>query len=622
MKRVTRFLCTLFLLFVALPAAGAQEPRSLDIYFLDMMGGASTLIVTPLGESVLIDTGSLRPEHRDADRILRACEDAKLKQIDYLITTHFHSDHFGALQEVSQRIPIKRFLDKGSYAPAEDGDSRWSKGLYERYEQATKGNVTTIRAGDDIPLKSDPIGRFPVVRLHCVAAQKKVEGFDGDVDAPVEGCTMAKPDGTDNARSIALLLTYGPFKFFAGGDITLNVEHHLAHPINRIGKVDLYQVTHHGLDLSNNTLLLKALDPTVAVAMNGPRKGIQPRTFQDLTALPNLKALYQIHHNTEHDGQYNTKPEFIANRKDNPDGGEFIKASVDMDKGIFTVQVSQDNARRVFQIPLLPPDLSHSTRIEIEWHQSLLDTLCLLQEPADLLNRSEAEYLESLRPVLIEDHKRIAILARDLMSGHYRGATKGGVIAIKPSASVFYLGDDGRRRSFLAYPGLVVADGHMFKYESGLLSLWGLVPREDTPEMRPYVLRTECANTLSSLHGFFFGLQLEKEEYPKPTQWCDAIVQDSLVDGNVAGKEEAEKQLQCPAAGEGRCHYAMNALCTLGSATETVLLFETKAGWNQHGGPDLFTLDNHAPKGGCVLLNDGTVKFIRTPEELKQLCWE
>ncbi len=348
MKWMALFLCMLFVLFAMLPPAGAQEARSLDIYFLDMVGGGSTLIVTPLGESVLIDTGSLRPEHRDADRMLRACEDAKLKQIDYLITTHFHSDHFGALLEISQRIPVKRFLDKGSYAPAEDGDNRWSKGLYGLYEQATKGDVTTIRAGDDIPLKNDPADRLPAIRLHCVAAEKKVEGFDGDVDAPVEGITMSKPDGTDNARSIALLLTYGPFKFFAGGDITLNVEHHLAHPANRIGKVDLYQVTHHGLDLSNNPLLLKALDPTVAVAMNGPRKGVQPRTFKDLTTLPNLKALYQVHYNTEHNGQYNTKPEFIANLKDNPDGGEFIKASVRADEGVFTLEIGPDGQRRAY----------------------------------------------------------------------------------------------------------------------------------------------------------------------------------------------------------------------------------------------------------------------------------
>ncbi len=350
MSRKLLFACVLFVLCLNLQPAEAEESRTLNIYFLDMVGGGSTLIVTPLGESVLIDTGSLRPEHRDADRILRACEDAGLKQIDFLVTTHFHSDHFGAILEVAQRIPVKRFLDKGTYAPAGDGDSRWSKDLYALYEQATKGNVATIRTGDDIPLKSDPAGKLPRIRLHCVAAEKKVEGFEGDVDAPVDGFKMERADSTDNARSIALLLTYGPFKFFAGGDITWNVEHHLVHPVNRIGKVDLYQVTHHGLDQSNNTLLLRALSPTVAVAMNGPRKGIQPRTFQDLTALPGLQALYQIHYNTQYGDAGNTKPESIANPKDTPNKGEFIKASVRPDQDVFTIQVGPEGEKRTFNM--------------------------------------------------------------------------------------------------------------------------------------------------------------------------------------------------------------------------------------------------------------------------------
>ena len=350
MKRAAVF-ATLILASILPGRSGcAEAARSLDIYFLDMVGGGSTLIVTPLAESVLIDTGSLRPEHRDADRILTACEDAGLKQIDYLITTHFHSDHFGAIREVSRRISIKCFMDKGTYAPAGDGDSRWTKGLYELYEQATKGKVKTVRVGDDIRLKSDPDGKLPRIRLHCVAAEKKVEGFDGNVDAPVGSFQMEKPDDTDNARSIALLLTYGPFKFFAGGDITLNVEHHLAQPVDRIGKVDLYQVTHHGLDLSNNTLLLQALRPTVAVAMNGPRKGIQPRTYKNLTALPDLEALYQIHYNTQYGDEGNTKPDFIANPKDNPNQGEFIKASVHPEEGTFTLQIGPKGEKRTYRM--------------------------------------------------------------------------------------------------------------------------------------------------------------------------------------------------------------------------------------------------------------------------------
>ncbi len=351
MRRTAFSFCVSLVLFSILCPARAQELRTLDIYFLDMVGGGSTLIVTPLGESVLIDTGSLRPEHRDADRILRACADAKLKQIDFLVTTHFHSDHFGAILEVSQRIPVKCFIDKGTRAPANDGNNR---NLYSLYEQATKGNVKVVRAGDDIPLRNDPAGKVPQIKLRCVASDKKVEGFDGDTDAPVDGFKMAGADDTDNARSIALLLTCGPFKFFAGGDITRNVEHHLVHPVNRIGKVDLYQVTHHGWDLSNNELLLKALAPTVAVAMNGPRKGIQPQTFKSLAALPSLQALYQIHYNIEHDGQYNTKPDFIANPKDNPNKGDFIKATVHPDKGTFTLQIGPAGEKRTYNIRSQP----------------------------------------------------------------------------------------------------------------------------------------------------------------------------------------------------------------------------------------------------------------------------
>lgn len=323
--------------------------KSLDIYFLDMMGGGSTLIMTPLGESVLIDTGSLEPKHRDADRMYKACMDAGLKQIDYLVTTHFDTDHYGSILELSKRIPIKCFIDNDT--PAEDITKRQRyEQLNPLYEEATKGKTKLMRAGEDIPLKNDKRSKIAPMKLHCVASQKKVEGFDGDIDAPVEGFDMARPDTSNNAGSIALVLSYGRFKFFAGGDITLNVEHHLAHPVNRIGKVDLYQVTHHGLDMSNNPVLLKALEPTVCVAMNGPRKGIQPRTFGVLKELPSVKAIYQIHYNTQYGDAGNTPAEFIANPKENPDRGRYIKASVYAEKGVFTVRIGPEGTPKTYQI--------------------------------------------------------------------------------------------------------------------------------------------------------------------------------------------------------------------------------------------------------------------------------
>ena len=155
--------------------SGATQ-ETLDICFLDMAGGASTLIVTPLGESVLIDTGSLEPKHRDAERIHRACREAGLRQIDYLVTTHFDVDHYGGILELSRRIPIRTFIDNDT--PASDITKRQAyQKLNPLYEQATGGKTKLLRAGEDIPLKSSRKG--PPLRLHCVASQKKISSLIG-----------------------------------------------------------------------------------------------------------------------------------------------------------------------------------------------------------------------------------------------------------------------------------------------------------------------------------------------------------------------------------------------------------------------------------------------------------
>ena len=599
--------------------AARAADRTLDIYFLDVVGGGSTLIVTPLGESVLIDTGSLRPLHRDADRILKACEDAGLQQIDFLVTTHFHSDHYGAILEVSRRIPVKHFMHKGPLPPEHEQKSKSFQELYPLYQQATGGKATTIRAGDDIPLKNDPAGKAPEITLHCVASDKKVEGFDGDIDAPVPGCEMKEPDESDNARSTALILTYGHFKAFLGADITWNVEHHLAQPLNAwavrhhyarsiypIGKVDLYQVTHHGLDQSNNPLLLKALDPTVAVAMNGPRKGIQPRTFKDLTALPNLKALYQIHYNTQYGDAGNTKPEFIANPKDDSDQGQFIKASVPPETRTFTLQTGPDGTQRSYPVTPTPPDLSECTRLEIRFRPSTLDELGLAQR---LLNEEEAEYVLSLDPIVCEDDEGIRTFARELSLAGYEGSGMPGV-RVKAHVIVTCYAHDTKVASFQARgPYVAFEGGYAFENERIYTHL-----RELSRPLHPFQIRYKCADNLVRFRSMLKNAAKAGGSYPAPATWADIFY------WTPQGK--TLHWFRCPSAGVGNCHYAMNPSCKPDSPEDTVLLFETTAGWNQHGGPELFTFDNHDPRGGCVLLNDGTVKFIRTPAELQALRWK
>lgn len=351
MKRLWIGMCVALLLSSCMVYTWMEEStpatKTLDIYFLDMMGGGSTLIVTPLGESILIDTGSLEPKHRDADRIFRATQIAGLQQIDHLVTTHFHSDHYGAILRLSEMIPIKNFCDHGTLPP--EKDSKSFKQLYPLYQQVVKDRAVTIEAGDDIPLRRDPSGRTPLATLHCVASKKTVEGFSGNVDDPVDGQEIKDADTSDNGRSIALVLRYGDFDCFLGGDITWNVEHHLAYPENRVGEIDLYQVTHHGLDLSNNPVLLKALNPTVCVAMNGPRKGVQPRTFETIKNLSNCEALYQIHYNTQNGDVGNPPAEFVANKAD-PNAGRFIKASVDPSGKTYQIAIDVDGPKRTYRV--------------------------------------------------------------------------------------------------------------------------------------------------------------------------------------------------------------------------------------------------------------------------------
>ncbi|NLP11595.1 MBL fold metallo-hydrolase, partial [bacterium] len=255
----------------------------------------------------------------------------------HLITTHFHSDHFGALLPVVQKIPVKHFYDKGEPGPEQEQRSEWFRTLYPLYQQATEGRARTLRPGDVIPLQDQQI------ELRVVAAEKRVLGFSGDIDAAAPGFKPAPPDHSDNGRSIALLLTWGDFRCFLGGDITYNVEHHLVSPVNQLGQVDLYQVTHHGLDMSNHPELIRAIRPVVAVVMNGPQKGPGPRTFAALQSQASLQALYQLHFNTQYGEQGNAPRAAIANPT-GQESGNYVRVTVDAGAKVMAVQIGARGA--------------------------------------------------------------------------------------------------------------------------------------------------------------------------------------------------------------------------------------------------------------------------------------
>ena len=329
----------LVLIAILVLGNATTKARTLDVYFIDVEGGAATLIVTPAGESLLVDSGF--PLKRDAERIIHVVRDvAKLKQIDHYLTTHWHRDHVGGIPMVAKVIPVKNFYDHGlPTAPAFD----ITPGYIELYRQAAKNNSVALKAGDELHLRDSS------VHVQINAANGLVIGEPAGAPQ-IKNCGADfKPipeDRTDNANSLGFLMTYGPFKFYNGGDLTWNVENKLVCPENLIGAVDVFQVNHHGVDNSNNPTLVRALNPRVAIIGNGPRKGGDERTFTTLKEVPDV-AIYQLHRNVTTTA--NAPAEYVANDKEFC-RGEFIKLSVAPGGKSYTVRVPAKRISRRYEV--------------------------------------------------------------------------------------------------------------------------------------------------------------------------------------------------------------------------------------------------------------------------------
>jgi beta-lactamase superfamily II metal-dependent hydrolase len=325
--------------------ARADEARGLEVTFIDVEGGAATLIVTPAGESVLIDAGF--PGARDAERIRKAAEDVGVKAIDHLVVTHWHLDHYGAVEKLSKLMPIRHFYDHGIPEKLDEDKANFPT-LIEAYKKASDGKSKTLKPGDEIELKQKD--GAPKVRLLCLCGDGEVIG--GKPDAPENPLAKEhKPkdeDKTDNAKSLGFLLTCGDFRFLDLGDLTWNIEYKLVAPSDKIGRVDVYQVTHHGADLSNNPVLIKTVKPRVAVMNNGPKKGGAASVLATLRHVPEIEAVYQMHRNVALSEEENADAEFIAN-PDEKCQGESIRLSVAPDGKSYTVTVGSKGKPRRYE---------------------------------------------------------------------------------------------------------------------------------------------------------------------------------------------------------------------------------------------------------------------------------
>ena len=264
----------------------------------------------------------------------------------------------------------------------------------------------------------------------------------------------------------------------------------------------------------------------------------------------------------------------------------------------------------------LPPDLSRCTRLEIRLEPSVLEWVAVTKRDQGLLNKAEHEYLRSLGTFIVRDQEQIRAFARELMEAPYKGASRPPV-RMSHFARVACFRDSQHLISFTVRGAQIQTEkGQEFWSEE----VWGGIGRF-LPELHPLQRRVLCGQHLSRLHRFihFYTRSSKDNEYPPPEVWCDTI----LAWGRTHGRAEEYmiSSFKCPGAHEEKSGYAMNPNCRADSPSDMVLLFEAEGGWNQHGGPELFTFTHHEPPGGNVRLKDGTVKFIRTEEELRQLRW-
>jgi len=323
---------SLFLSPIASAAPTTEGRKTLQIYFVDVEGGQATLFVTPEGQSLLIDTGWPGNEGRDADRIVRAAKLAGISKIDYVLITHFHNDHVGGVPQLVARIPVGTFIDHGENRETTNGPTGEGWQAYQQVLGTGKFKRITAKPGDVLPIQGM---RVNVVSSDGALIDKPLPGA-GAENSACKGSEQRPAEQTENPRSLGTLITFGKLKLLDLGDLTWDKEMELMCPRTKLGKIDVYIVSHHGWFQSGSPALVHGIDPRVAIMDNGAKKGGTPSAWDIIKASPHLEDLWQLHFSEEGGPAHNAAEPFIANLSGPEDAANYLQLTASTD-GSFDV---------------------------------------------------------------------------------------------------------------------------------------------------------------------------------------------------------------------------------------------------------------------------------------------
>ena len=235
-----------------------------------------------------------------------------LSRIDYVLITHYHTDHVGGVPQLAALIPIGAFIDHGVNRELSGPTSEPTIAGYNEYQKLlASGKYKHIVATPGLHLPMTGIDAT-VISADGQLLQKPLPGAAGEENSFCKTSEVRPADVTENGRSLGIEINFGKLRILDLGDLTWDKEMQLMCPVNRLGHIDILIVSHHGFNQSSSPALLDAIAARAYIMDNGADKGGSTPTFKTIAQAPGLKSLWELHYSNEA-GPLNVAPEFIAN---------------------------------------------------------------------------------------------------------------------------------------------------------------------------------------------------------------------------------------------------------------------------------------------------------------------